>query len=489
MKNSILIILFSFNSLVVFAQRKNDTPYDPNKTFTPTQLKEDFSYLRKCLTEAHQSLYRYTSKDSLDKTFDIFEKSLTTDLTEKAFRNQLSPVVNEIKCGHSTLQSSKARQKFLNTQKTKYLPFNIMAISNRLFIKENKSTDTSLLAGTEILSIEGQKSEDLIKQLNEIIVRDGYNQTFPEYFLRNRFSQFYARLFEEKDTFTLVVKTKDAPTRNIKTPCIDKLLTTPFPTIAKENKAIYTHSKTSYLTLDAQNSNIAILKIKGFSMLGYWRFYRKTFKYIKKNNIEHLVLDLRDNGGGFVFNSGRLMGYLLDKPQHINISNKGVKPAFVAANKSNNKNYNKTFRLFRKVPKKWGIETLKNDSFYQITYTNKVDKDNYKGKLYVLTNGLTFSASGIVSAYLKKEKRATFIGEETGGCEEGSNGFNTPTVTLPNSKLQYIIPIFRIDHDGATPLQKGRGIIPDFPINYDVQDRLLNKDLEMEKVRIIVSEK
>ena len=42
--------------------------------------------------------------------------------------------------------------------------------------------------------------------------------------------------------------------------------------------------------------------------------------------------------------------------------------------------------------------------------------NNFKGKVYVLINGGSFSASSIISSNLKSTKRAIFVGEETGGA-------------------------------------------------------------------------
>ncbi|HEX4373031.1 MAG TPA: hypothetical protein VHZ50_07005, partial [Puia sp.] len=36
-------------------------------------------------------------------------------------------------------------------------------------------------------------------------------------------------------------------------------------------------------------------------------------------------------------------------------------------------------------------------------------KNNYKGKLYILINGGTFSSSGILSSYLELTRRGIFI--------------------------------------------------------------------------------
>jgi C-terminal processing protease CtpA/Prc len=181
-----------------------------------------------------------------------------------------------------------------------------------------------------------------------------------------------------------------------------------------------------------------------------------------------------------------LLSYLVAKPLTISMYRSGGKPTFLPQTIRKDKEYKQTYNLFPKMRKKWGVSTTKNDTFYRIDYTNKVKKNSYKGNLFVLTNGFTFSASGIVSAHLRNEKRATFIGVETGGCEEGSNGFNVPTLILPNTKLLYTLPLFRLDHEGVNVAKKGRGIFPDYPMQYSVEDYLTNRDMEMEQVRALI---
>jgi C-terminal processing protease CtpA/Prc len=43
----------------------------------------------------------------------------------------------------------------------------------------------------------------------------------------------------------------------------------------------------------------------------------------------------------------------------------------------------------------------------------------FKGKIYVMINGGSFSASSLISSNLKL-KRVTFVGEETGGAFNGT---------------------------------------------------------------------
>lgn len=487
MKKQLLIAgLMSIVSFC-FAQKAPKEVYNPNKKISPQQLKEDVVFLRKCLEEGHPSLYRYVSKDSFARAHNNFVKTLTDSLTEREFRNKLFGLVNIIGCGHSLVFSSKGREQFLADKSVNFLPFLPVMIDNRLYVDENKSKDSTLTQGTEILEIEGRKVADCLADLDVTFSRDGYNKTHSEYYLRKRFTFFYTRLFAEKEVYRLLIKDKMGVTREVDLPTFSsKTYVNKSPSKLIAPKPIFTYKKVNQFVIDSENPAIGVLRLQSFPTLKFWKFYRKVFKYARKHNLEHLVLDLRDNGGGLVFNAGHLMGYLADTPIEMDMYHKGGKPSFLPQTEGKDKAWRGTTRLFTHVPKRFGIRTVKNDTFFNINYKNKVrEKNRFRGQLYVLTNGQTFSSSVIVSAYVRSKTKAIFVGEETGGAEEGSNAMVTPILILPNSKLRYRLPLFRLDHKVAAKTV-GHGVIPDYPIVYDLKNYLENRDLEMEKVRELV---
>ncbi len=113
------------------------------------------------------------------------------------------------------------------------------------------------------------------------------------------------------------------------------------------------------------------------------------------------------------------------------------------------------------------------------TKPQKVNKNSFKGKVYVLINGMSFSASSIISSNLKGSKRATFVGEETGGAYNGTVAGFMPLVKLPNSELKIRIGLMLIAPHYKTEIN-GRGIFPDVPITPTLQDRIKGNDPEMD---------
>jgi C-terminal processing protease CtpA/Prc len=121
---------------------------------------------------------------------------------------------------------------------------------------------------------------------------------------------------------------------------------------------------------------------------------------------------------------------------------------------------------------------------YFITFPKK--RNAFKGQVYVLVNGKSFSMSSVVATYLKYKSNATIIGEETGGNIAGSNAVLSGHITLPNSKIRVFIPMYHLYYK-VNVENKGRGLMPDFPTNYTKDLILKGTDLDLQKVKVIVN--
>jgi C-terminal processing protease CtpA/Prc len=473
-KPSSLFFFLFFVSLSVFAQKKQ--PYNPNKKFSAQALKEDFRQLRFAIEEFHAGAFLYTSADSLKKVFDNYEASLTDSLTERQFRNQLYPVTEAVKCGHAGVSSSKARQKYFKKQAIKILPFDLYYIDSQLVVMQNLSKDSSIKIGEIVTSIEGESTANMVKKMFAANGSDGFNLT-NRYYSFERGVQFeYTRHYTEKDTFQLQFMDS---TKAIRTIRVAALLSDSFPfSKAKLLKPIY-KNKGNRFYLAEKDSTIAVLDLLAERMTGYRKFYKKSFKYLNDNKLDKLVVDLRGNGGGFMLNPGDLLGYLLQEKDYVEvIREKKALSIKKALGRKTGVKFTEIF--FPLIP---SVKRVKDDPrFFHIKIFFKPKKHHfYKGKIFVLTDGGTFSAASYIAAYLKKYNRATFIGSETGGGESGCSAFLMPHIELPNTKLQYRLPLYSVKHN-TSPKLIGRGVMPDLLINYQKDNLLKMKDLEMEKV-------
>ena len=101
--------------------------------------------------------------------------------------------------------------------------------------------------------------------------------------------------------------------------------------------------------------------------------------------------------------------------------------------------------------------------------------NKYTGKLYVLTNGATYSMSSVLAASLQAEGRATFIGEETGGDFNGTVAGHSRCTKLRNSHTDFCFGVMTIKPNAQRKLI-GRGVLPDIPVPTTLEDLIMKKD-------------
>ena len=120
--------------------------------------------------------------------------------------------------------------------------------------------------------------------------------------------------------------------------------------------------------------------------------------------------------------------------------------------------------------------------YYYLSRNTKKMKPSairFKGKIYVLINGGSFSASAIISSNLKGLGRATFVGNETGGAYNGCVAGFMPVHYLPSSRLRLRVGLMLLKPNYTTDTD-GRGIMPDEVILPALNDRMTGRDPELQ---------
>ena len=95
-------------------------------------------------------------------------------------------------------------------------------------------------------------------------------------------------------------------------------------------------------------------------------------------------------------------------------------------------------------------------------YFQPKTKNGFRGQVYLLQGGYTFSAATLVVGALKGQENIKVVGEESGGGYYGNSAMHIPNITLPNSKIRVRLPLYRMVINSSRP--KGSGIVPDIKI-------------------------
>lgn len=443
-----LLALFVFLN-ASFGQATNQQEF----VFSTDELKADVKYLKTKLENNHPGLYLYTSKPVMDKVFDSLENSITQPLTGVEFYKHITIISSIIKDGHTILLPAEAITNS-GDNSSNFLPYHFVILNNRLYPDMVYTSDNSIPAGAEITSINNVEAAEIIQQLSERQVRDGNNLTYPTWILSNYFRQYYSFILGNPASYSISYKINGRTnTASIK---------------ALPKDSIYFYRQKNYpnktflnlpnegLKLSIENNNkYAVLTIKDFHNDVLKKEYKQNFKkviaacfeQINKSKTENLVVDLRNNQGGDIENGVYLLSYLLDKPfsvvqEYNRVENNEVRHCHGPS-------------LGQHPPK----------------------SNNFKGKLYVLINGGSFSNSGIVSSCLQTNNRATFIGQETGGNPNVITGF-IKEIKLPNTKIQVQVPTKQFVITGKAN-NNGRGVMPDHVVIPELADILEGKDTEL----------
>lgn len=481
-----LLFLFGLATLWSCSSVVKQNEQEPVYT-APDLLKKDIDYAYTKLKEMHPQLYKYIPRKDLDYKFDSLKQTIDKPLTALQFYFKLQPVITTIREGHLSLLTPYEKIKNSNSEGRLFSYFKYYIKGTRLYIIENKDSLFNIKPGTEILSINDIPVTTYIHKYKKLISSDGRNTTFIPYYLKDTFFCFFSmengyldhvkietQYHQQKQSYILEREKEKEGLQN--------------KTSKKKN--YYCASNRSFRFLDEGNT-IAYISIKKFSNNNSEKFYRDTFERIKEAKSSYLILDIRNNYGGSLQEINNLYSYLVSepftliKPSRINSGTTPLKTKYFK--KSSPLEYAlkgiayPTY-LFLKT-----LHTYKGKDgkfYYKIKADNvtKPRKNAFKGKIFVLINGGSFSASSIISSKLKFDKKAFLVGEETGGANDGTvAGFYSYQV-LPNSKLTLPIGLLLVNPN-ITLTNSQHGVIPDTTVTETLQDIINKNDVQLKWIK------
>lgn len=472
--------------------------FTPAKKYPVEELKRDYSLYRKILEESHPGLYWYQSKDSMDYYFQWGEQQLRDSMTEPAFRKVLTYVTSQIKCGHTSVRPSKRWEKYQDTAALwRVFPLTFKLWPDTMVVTGNLYRDDSILTrGTVVTKINGRPVSELVDTMFKFISTDGNNTTHKYQTLSNRgyFGSLFSSLFGYQFRYLVSYLDSLGEERSVIIPIYYPGLDTArrarlrperrVPQPSRRERRLRQLNSVRLLKIDT-TSHVAFMDLSSFGR-GYRLkgFFRRSFKALRKNDISHLIIDVRSNGGGSVTNSTFITRFLSDHSFKVGDSLYAIAKRKEYGRYIQNDFFNRLFMTL--------FARRSRDGKYHFRYFERHrfkprKKHYFDGKVYILTGGNSFSATTLFVSTIMDQENVVVVGEETGGGAYGNNAWLIPDVTLPETKVRFRLPLFRLVID-SNQQKTGHGVRPEVEALPTVEAIRRGADFKVEKALELIAE-
>jgi hypothetical protein len=409
-------------------------------------LRQDLTILRDSLEKLHPGIYRYRSKAEIGRIWDSCYGEIKDSMPVVEFYGLVRIAIASLEDGHTNCQLP--RELVGDYQKNvKVFSAIVLFIHDHAYIYCCKQHES--LVGAEIMSINGIAMSHIMDRLFAYIPSDAGIRSRKNWELPEFFSLLLNLVLGQQESYQITSKTREGKLvqTELKADLLQNVVCQP-PAVFKP--------PVRWLQLTCRPGNIAILTIKTFlnaflerSGENFSSFLDSAFKDMQMKGTKSLVIDLRRNQGGNDENGAMLYSHLAGGP----------------------------FKFYDSLETTAG--RLANDSHPNLSLQFPAP-NVFRGKVYILADGRSFSGSSEFSSIVKTNRRGLFIGEENGGGYYGNTSGREIYLTLPASGISCRIPLVKY-YLAVRPLKGGvLGIMPDFPMNATINDFLGRTDGQLE---------
>lgn len=467
--------------------------------FPQKKMQNDFEVFKKIRKEANSGLYKYRTEKQIDSIYSSADNEIKNLTTYRDFYNLICKLTDFEGSLHNDTSIPDKIWQNLRNEKSGYFPFPINWIEGKWLVNfENKEIPLS----SEIITINDISINEIISNLYKYYTTDGENLTGKKIGIRTHFARYFRLHYGLKDQFIVSYKTHNG--KQIETKTISSISSNGYyknfqNRFSKPVDQIYyldlkDHQNYAFEKVDDLTAKLTLYSFamgdeKSTGHQEYKKFLDSVFIQLKKDKIQNLIVDVRQNGGGTDPNDLVTYSYLTqrnfqeNKKAWISFKKipllkyynshvpKFIRPLFVGK-------FNKEFQEI--------FPEEDNHRFYQNENSNdhKIWTPNpnaFTGKIYLLVGPAVASAGSLFASMVAGNENTTTVGEETMGGYYGHNGHTPLEYKLPKSKIVIQFSVVNLEQDvpkKENQMEK-RGIIPDYDVVQTYQDYLNQTDTQL----------
>jgi hypothetical protein len=444
------------------------------KQYSPEELKEDYEKFCTVMEKIHTGLFDYLSEREWQALKDSSLQVCRYPMSHSEFYRLIALHVGKVRNKHTRHGVSD----WWYRQKQNIFPFNIHYFGDKLYVAESLVKDLDFPRGTEILEINGRAPNEIKAMVWPFIPADGYNQTGRMASLNDYFPWYFSLFVEESDKYDIKLKKLNGEEVMVTTPGLkDSFSHLSFQQVLKWRKS------SLELRID-QKLKAAYFRIEDSRV--FKDSIQNYFQRIQDNDIRYLIIDLRGSGGIREEEQvAELYSYLVTKPFRV------YEAIQIKSNDYNVFDKDLTYKPYAK-----SLKQIKETYFDKLvdsgngyflwqkeSYLGSIKPANiqFLGTTYILADGRNYSASTDFTSLVSRLDNVFIVGEETGGEYRSYISGAMFGLVLPNSKIGVKIPtwksILAIEED---PSNRGRGVIPDYPVSISLDDFINGTDVVKE---------
>jgi hypothetical protein len=472
-----LIIILSCAAAVVAATVTAQSPSLPYAaiSLTPDQVRADAALLRQALEQVHAGYNRYMPPRVLDTAFARLDRRAVASMTDVALYHDVALLLATIRCNHTKAEYPQHLSEYRQKTAT-HLPVLVRIFDKRIFVYA--SAVPTIAKGTELLRINGVAAADVIAKLSRYVAVDGFTDFARTLLLEHDsdlmgsdLDQYWPVEFGFASSWTFDVRTQSGAERTVR---VAALKFAAWKILAGESEPVDFRNGTRFAMLDDSTASLTIRSFVNYrTPVSADSLYRSVFAQLRSRRVSHLIIDLRENGGGSDDASEGLIRYLADTSimpvRQVRRRTIHVDSTLAAAFDT----WGDRAPIFTPSP---ALFTYGNGGWYIARETSRViqpDSLAFAGRVSVLIGRRNASASTMLLAVLQqigaRTGRLRLVGEETGGSAEGPTAGQILFLTLPNSAIRVRIPLLRTDMNVAA-FVPGLGVFPDVDATESLAD-------------------
>lgn len=467
--------------LFVPAIGATQAPYVP-RTLAPAELAPDIALLRQALEEVHAGWDRYMPRRFLDSAFARLARRAEAPMTDLEFYHDVALLLARLRCDHTKAELPAALDRHRREQPT-FLPVRLRVLGQRLYVVAG----ADLARGTEVRAINGIPAKEVIAKLSRYVAVDGFTDFAraarlerDDDLLGNDLDHYWPFEFGFASSWTLAVTDPTGAERTITRP---PLTYAEWMRLEGDGTVPDFRTGTSWRALD---DSTALLTVKSFvnyrTPVNADSLYGAIMRALRAARVRHLIVDLRENGGGSSDASWGLVRHLITAPvtpvRSVRRRTIAIAPALRAAFET----WSDPTAFF--APDPAGFEA-RADGWFVERGSNETlvpARDAFTGRVTLLSSKHVSSGTTMLLAVLQQVGRGTgprpgrirVVGEETGGSAEGPTAGQILFLKLAGSGIRVRVPLKRTDVNA--PFVAGMGVFPDVDAEDDVADVRAGRD-------------